>query len=100
MNESILLVEDEKALRTTLSDRLRSEGYVVETAGDGREGFDKASDHPFDLIILDVMLSAVMVLMFAAISALPGWPLRFCSSRSGMKPSIRWWALSLAPMIM
>src|ERR1700687_806038 len=56
MNESILLVEDEKALRTTLSDRLRSEGYVVETAADGREGFDKASSHPFDLIILDVML--------------------------------------------
>src|SRR5215813_7418442 len=56
MNESILLVEDEKALRTTLSDRLRSEGYVVETASDGREGFDKASNHPFDLIILDVML--------------------------------------------
>lgn len=56
MNESILLVEDEKALRTTLSDRLRSEGYVVETAADGGEGFEKASSHPFDLIILDVML--------------------------------------------
>src|SRR6266576_1320313 len=56
MNESILLVEDEKALRTTLSDRLRSEGYVVETASDGREGFDKASSHPFDLIIMDIML--------------------------------------------
>src|SRR5215472_5968628 len=56
MNESILLVEDEKALRTTLSDRLRSEGYVVETASDGHEGLEKASGHPFDLIILDVML--------------------------------------------
>jgi CheY-like chemotaxis protein len=30
MNESILLVEDEQVLRTTLSDRLRGEGYVVE----------------------------------------------------------------------
>ena len=58
MNESILLVEDEKALRTTLSDRLRSEGYVVETASDGREGFDKASSHPFDLIIMDIMKRA------------------------------------------
>ena len=56
MNESILLVEDEKALRTTLRDRLRSEGYVVETAADGSEGLDKASNQPFDLIILDVML--------------------------------------------
>jgi len=56
MNESILLVEDEQALRTTLSDRLRGEGYVVDTAVDGQEGFDKALNLPFDLIILDIML--------------------------------------------
>ena len=56
MNESILLVEDEQALRATLSDRLRSEGYIVDTAVDGQEGFDKAANLAFDLIILDVML--------------------------------------------
>ncbi|HLV85376.1 MAG TPA: response regulator transcription factor [Candidatus Sulfotelmatobacter sp.] len=56
MNESILIVEDEKALRTTLSDRLRGEGYVVDTAADGHEGFEKATSLPFDLIVLDVML--------------------------------------------
>ena len=56
MNESILLVEDEQALRTTLSDRLRGEGYTVDTAVDGQEGFDKASNLPYDLIILDIML--------------------------------------------
>src|SRR5215472_12931012 len=56
MNESILLIEDEKALRTTLRDRLRSEGYVVETAADGGEGYEMACNHPFDLIVLDVML--------------------------------------------
>jgi two-component system alkaline phosphatase synthesis response regulator PhoP len=56
MHESILLIEDEQALRTTLSDRLRAEKYVVETASDGNEGFDKASSYPFDLIIMDLML--------------------------------------------
>jgi two-component system alkaline phosphatase synthesis response regulator PhoP len=56
MNESILLIEDELALRTTLSDRLRGEGYVVDTAADGHEGFEKAANLPFDLIILDLML--------------------------------------------
>ena len=56
MNESILLIEDEKALRTTLTDRLRTEGYVVESASDGLEGIDKATNQPFDLIILDVMM--------------------------------------------
>src|SRR5246127_549111 len=56
MNESILLIEDEKALRTTLSDGLGSEGYMVETAADGLEGLEKATNQPFDLIILDLML--------------------------------------------
>jgi two-component system alkaline phosphatase synthesis response regulator PhoP len=56
MHENILLVEDEEALRMTLSDRLLSEGFVVDCAADGAEGFQKATHLPFDLIILDVML--------------------------------------------
>lgn len=56
MRESILLVEDEQALRSTLSVRLRGEGYVVDTAADGVEGFEKATTQPFDLIIMDIML--------------------------------------------
>jgi two-component system alkaline phosphatase synthesis response regulator PhoP len=56
MNESILLIEDEEALRMTLGDRLKSEGYVVDFAGDGEQGFEKATRLPFDLVILDIML--------------------------------------------
>lgn len=56
MNENILLVEDEEDLRITLSDRLHGEGYVVQCAANGDEGFDQATRLPFDLIILDVML--------------------------------------------
>jgi two-component system alkaline phosphatase synthesis response regulator PhoP len=52
----ILIIEDEPGLRLTLSDRLRSEGYRVDTAGDGEEGFMRARGEPFDLILLDVML--------------------------------------------
>lgn len=56
MHDSILLVEDEAALRMTLGDRLRKEGYAVDCAADGDEGFEKATALPFDLIVLDVML--------------------------------------------
>jgi two-component system, OmpR family, alkaline phosphatase synthesis response regulator PhoP len=56
MKENILLVEDEEGLRMTLSDRLRSEGYVMDFAADGDEAFEKATRMPFDLIILDIML--------------------------------------------
>ena len=52
----ILLVEDEPGLQLTLSDRLRREGYHVETSGDGATGLEKAASGEFDLVLLDVML--------------------------------------------
>ncbi len=56
MRPNVLFVEDEEALRMTVGDRLRSEGYIVDYATDGDEGFEKATQLPFDLIILDLML--------------------------------------------
>jgi two-component system alkaline phosphatase synthesis response regulator PhoP len=52
----ILLVEDEKGLIVTLTDRLESEGFEVVSAADGEKGLALASGERFDLIILDVML--------------------------------------------
>ena len=52
----ILLVEDEPTLVVTLRDRLASEGYAVESAGDGIRGLEIASAGTFDLVLLDVML--------------------------------------------
>jgi DNA-binding response OmpR family regulator len=56
MRENILIIEDEEALRATLSVRLRGEGYAVDTASTGIEGIDKVTTQPFDLIILDILL--------------------------------------------
>jgi DNA-binding response OmpR family regulator len=56
MNEHILIVEDEQELCMTLGDRLRSEGYAVECAFDGKAGFEMLNQVPFDLVILDLML--------------------------------------------
>ena len=57
MRASILLVDHELSVQPTLGSRLRSEGYVVDTAIDGVEGLEKAASSSFDLIILEVMLS-------------------------------------------
>ena len=54
--KAILIVEDEESLRMTLGIRLRSEGYDVDTASGGIEGFNKATSRPYDLIILDILL--------------------------------------------
>lgn len=52
----VLLVEDEEGLIITLTDRLRSEGFDVKSAIDGKKGLELASTESFDIIILDVML--------------------------------------------
>jgi DNA-binding response OmpR family regulator len=52
----ILIVEDEPALVLTLTDRLRSEGYEVESAETGDLGARRARDGSFDLVLLDVAL--------------------------------------------
>lgn len=56
MSQRILLVEDEPGLLMTLTDRLLSEGFTVETATDGEAGLARALAETFDLIILDVGL--------------------------------------------
>ncbi len=52
----ILLVEDEQGLVMTIRDRLEEEGYLVEVANDGEDGYKKALSNAHSLIILDLML--------------------------------------------
>lgn len=52
----ILLIEDEKKSAAFLAKGLREAGYTVEVASDGETGSDLAQQHPFDLLIVDVML--------------------------------------------
>jgi DNA-binding response OmpR family regulator len=56
MGARILIIEDESALVTILTDLLRAAGYAVETTADGGAGLRLALDEAFDLILLDVML--------------------------------------------
>ena len=52
----ILIVEDDRGLVETLSDRLTREGYTVAHEGDGEAALVRAQAEPFDLVLLDVML--------------------------------------------
>ncbi len=56
MNERILIIEDDQAILKLLRRGLTYEGYVVDTATDGRMGLIQARDHTPDLVILDWML--------------------------------------------
>ncbi len=52
----ILVIDDEKAIRETLSEVLTDEGYAVTTAASGEEGLRRFLDERWDLILLDVWL--------------------------------------------
>ena len=54
--DTILVIEDDRALREGLALNFELHGYQVETAADGEEGMRKAFDIRPDLIILDIML--------------------------------------------
>jgi DNA-binding response OmpR family regulator len=56
MPKTILVVEDELALRETLVYNLEREGYQVDAVGDGHAAVDMTRSAKPDLIILDVML--------------------------------------------
>ena len=53
---SILIVEDEEAIRSGLIDVFVFHGYQVDSAATGPEGLEKALTGKFDLILLDIML--------------------------------------------
>ncbi|MBK9924949.1 MAG: response regulator transcription factor [Anaerolineales bacterium] len=56
MSETILVVEDEPALRDTLTYNLKKDGFTVEAVGDGRAALEAARRLKPDLLILDIML--------------------------------------------
>ncbi|BCB74789.1 response regulator transcription factor [Phytohabitans flavus] len=52
----ILLVEDDVALAETLRGGLVDAGYAVDVMRDGVDGLWAAAEHPYDVVVLDIML--------------------------------------------
>src|SRR6266704_5903852 len=52
----ILIIDDEAEIRESLQTLLEFEGYDVEVAANGQQGFSKLGERPFDLVLLDLAL--------------------------------------------
>lgn len=53
---AILIIDDERAIRKTLSEILSFEGYKIDEAADGEEGLKRFSEKPFDLVLCDIKM--------------------------------------------
>lgn len=52
----VLVVEDERTLATGLRAGLEAEGFAVDVARTGSDGLWLAREHPYDAVVLDIML--------------------------------------------
>jgi len=53
---SVLIIDDEAAIRESLETLLEMEGYSVESAATGEEGLTRIGERNFDLVLLDLAL--------------------------------------------
>lgn len=56
MAQTILVIDDEKAIRKALGEILTFEGFVVDEAGDGAEGAKKIKENNYDCILCDIKM--------------------------------------------
>ena len=59
MNQTILLIEDEKDIRAVYSEVLRDAGFTVLESTDGEAGQEQALSVKWDLLLLDIMLPKI-----------------------------------------
>jgi DNA-binding NtrC family response regulator len=52
----ILIIDDEKAIRKTLTEILSFEGYKLDEASDGEEGLKKFKEKTYDLVLCDIKM--------------------------------------------
>ena len=52
----VLVVEDNVALAETIARGLRAEGFTVEVTHDGADGLWRAREHPYSVVVLDLLL--------------------------------------------
>lgn len=62
----ILLVEDEKKMASFIERGLKEEGYAVDVAADGEQGWEYVNSNDYDAIVLDLMIPKISGLALCA----------------------------------
>src|SRR5512141_3367008 len=54
---TVLLIDDDPALRAFLSELLQREGWEVQQARNGQEGLHLANERPFEAVLCDLLMA-------------------------------------------
>jgi DNA-binding NtrC family response regulator len=87
---NILIIDDERAIRSVLKDILSNEGFKVEEAADGEEGFRKFSAGGFDLVLCDIKMPKMdgMEFLQKAMEAHPETPVIMISGHGNIETAV------------
>ena len=89
----ILIVDDEKNIRTLFRDELEEAGYLVETAASGGEALEKAEEFRPHLLVLDVRMEDMTGLEVLGVvrEKHPKLPVIMCTAVRGLEEDFTVW---------
>jgi two-component system, NtrC family, nitrogen regulation response regulator NtrX len=87
----ILIIDDEKAIRRALREILEFEGFEIEEAENGKEGFEKATSTVFDLIFCDIKMPQMdgMEVLYALMKANSETPIILISGHGNIETAVQ-----------
>src|SRR5918993_175491 len=87
---NILIIDDEKAIRKTLTEILSFEGYKIEEASDGEEGLKKFREKTFDVVLCDIKMPKIDGIDFLqkAVEANPDVPIIMISGHGNIETAV------------
>ena len=87
---TILIIDDEKAIRKTLTEILSFEGYKLDEAGDGEEGLKKFREKGYDVVLCDIKMPKVDGLDFLqkAVEINPDVPIIMISGHGNIETAV------------
>ena len=87
---TILIIDDEKAIRKTLTEILSFEGYKIEEASDGEEGLKKFREKSFDVVLCDIKMPKIDGIDFLqkAVEINPDVPIIMISGHGNIETAV------------
>jgi len=87
---SILIIDDEKAIRKTLSEILSYEGYKIDDAENGEDGLKKFNEKTYDVVLCDIKMPKIdgMEFLEKAKAANPDVPIIMISGHGTIETAV------------